>query len=370
MNKLFVSAAGSGKTSTLVRLACLEKDKKILFTTFTVENKLEIEKKFVELNNGYIPENVTIQNWFSFLLQHGIKPYQGCILPDVKIRGIELVNEQSAIKFRKGNKVFYWGENDPYKYYLSDSSKVYSDKISKLTYRENEINDGYVIRRLQNIFQVVFIDEIQDFMGYDLEVIELICKAGIELYMAGDPRQITYHTHWEQKNKKYAFGNIQDFIIDRKLPIYIDNKTLNGSFRNNEIICNFANKLYPRMEHAFSMHSVQTGHDGVYIINENEAEYYIQKYRPVQLRNNRKTKMILSDARVLNFGESKGLSFDRILIYPTEEIIKWLNDSAYELKAISKSKLYVAITRARYSVAFLNVKNQINKSLIPFWSNS
>ena len=33
------------------------------------------KKKFIEIN-GSIPKNVTIQTWFSMLLQHGVKPYQ------------------------------------------------------------------------------------------------------------------------------------------------------------------------------------------------------------------------------------------------------------------------------------------------------
>jgi DNA helicase II / ATP-dependent DNA helicase PcrA len=55
----------------------------------------------------------------------------------------------------------------------------------------------------------------------------------------------------------------------------------------------------------------------------------------------------------MNFGMSKGLSFDRVLIYPTVPIIKWLKNCSSDLAATSRSKLYVAITRARHSVAFV-----------------
>jgi DNA helicase IV len=61
---------------------------------------------------------------------------------------------------------------------------------------------------------------------------------------------------------------------------------------------------------------------------------------------------------VMNFGESKGLSFDRVLIYPTKPFIDWFINNESDLVETSRSKLYVAITRARYSVAIvLNYKD-------------
>lgn len=94
-NKLLISAAGAGKTTLLVDNA-LKSKKKILITTYTQSNEAEIRKKFVE-KVGYIPSNVTIQTWFSFLIQHGVKPYQSYIF-DIKINGMLLVNKKSGVK--------------------------------------------------------------------------------------------------------------------------------------------------------------------------------------------------------------------------------------------------------------------------------
>jgi len=47
------------------------------------------------------------------------------------------------------------------------------------------------------------------------------------------------------------------------------------------------------------------------------------------------------------------LSFDRVLIYPTKPILEWIIGKSKELKIESRSKFYVAVTRARYSVAFV-----------------
>jgi len=84
INKLIIAAAGAGKTTYLINEA-LKQDKEVLITTYTEANESEIKKKFIEIN-GAIPKNVTIQTWFSMLLQHGVKPYQD-YLTDKKLMG-------------------------------------------------------------------------------------------------------------------------------------------------------------------------------------------------------------------------------------------------------------------------------------------
>ena len=49
VNRLIIAAAGSGKTTYLVRQAMQQSDS-VLITTYTIANELEIRKKFVELN--------------------------------------------------------------------------------------------------------------------------------------------------------------------------------------------------------------------------------------------------------------------------------------------------------------------------------
>ena len=60
VNRLIIAAAGSGKTTYLVKQAMQQSDS-VLITTYTIANELEIRKKFIELN-GCVPHNVTIQS--------------------------------------------------------------------------------------------------------------------------------------------------------------------------------------------------------------------------------------------------------------------------------------------------------------------
>jgi DNA helicase II / ATP-dependent DNA helicase PcrA len=93
-NKLIIAAAGSGKTTYLVDEAIKIKNGHVLITTFTDANEAEILKKIAE-RNKCMPRNVTVQTWYSFLLQHGVKPYQGYFFAP-NIKGITLVSGQSA----------------------------------------------------------------------------------------------------------------------------------------------------------------------------------------------------------------------------------------------------------------------------------
>jgi DNA helicase-2/ATP-dependent DNA helicase PcrA len=68
----------------------------------------------------------------------------------------------------------------------------------------------------------------------------------------------------------------------------------------------------------------------------------------VQLRWNKKTKTNPSFP-TYNFGESKGQTHERVLIYPTKEMIDWILNNKSKLENGTRAKFYVALTRARYS---------------------
>ena len=170
--------------------------------------------------------------------------------------------------------------------------------------------------------------------------------------LVGDPRQTTYRTHYEAKYKKYAGGKIVDFVQDNIPGMNIDSTTLSTSYRNNQIICNLANQMYPDMKPCDSAMNEKTGHDGIFWINEKNIDSYIEEYNPIQLRYDRRTK-VNEKFRVTTFGLSKGLTFDRVLIYPTQPMLNWLSGKSKDMKNESLSKFYVAVTRARYSVGFV-----------------
>ncbi|MBC2176145.1 UvrD-helicase domain-containing protein [Listeria booriae] len=362
-NTFMMAAAGAGKTTFIVNEA-LKCTDPVLITTFTEENESEIKNKFIELNKGVVPSHVTIRSWFSFLIEHGAKPYQGK-LTSKKINGLLLVHEKSGVKYRGGKfPVYYKEAEDLEHHYFSNDFQIYSDKLAKFVIRCNEKSNGFVIERISMLFQHIFIDEVQDMAGYDLEIIKLLFKTRARVKIAGDPRQVTYHTHFADKYKKYSNGGIRSFIDNecKSIQCHVDEETLNGSWRNNKVICDFANSLFPEYPQCTTLQHEVTSHDGIFLVREMDVERYLKEFSPTQLRYSR-TKKVNLDYEVKNFGESKGATRDRVLIYPTKKITDWLFDNSRLDNFEIKCKFYVAITRAKHSVAIVCKNNSVTDKL-------
>lgn len=385
-NKLIIAAAGSGKTETLVKEALTQKEGKTLITTYTQANEAEIKKKFIE-KNKCIPENVTVQTWFSFLLKHGVRPFQGTLF-EKKIKGLILVNSQSGLKAyrnpcqdcvqlkvlnatcRKCKNPIYFGEKEFEHHYFTKGLKIYSDKLSKFVFRCNEKSNGNVIERISKIYSHVYIDEVQDLAGYDLELLKLLLKCSSSVLLVGDPRQGTYSTNSASKNKQFKKAKVVNYFFqDKSIIIETDQNSLLTNYRCNKQICELSNKLFTDFQATTSGNNIEIEHSGVFFIKEKDIENYLQKFQPVQLRNDIREKRINKNYRVMNFGEAKGLSFERVLIYPTKPFLEWLKDNTSELAETSRSKIYVAITRARHSVAIVNNVENLKGKIQHYSSN-
>ena len=357
-NKIVIAAAGSGKTTYLVEEAVKIKGERVLITTYTESNEAEIRQKFFELV-GHVPANVAIMTWFSFLITHGVKPFQGGLF-EFPVSGMVLVSTQSGLKFRtRQGKPVFWPEDDIDKHYFDPIRRVYSDKLPKLAIRCNEKSGGAVIDRISRIFPHVFVDEIQDLAGYDLDILAVLARSSVRLLMVGDPRQVTYLTHHERRYKKYADGGIIDFLrneLPRKVSVDIDETTLNRSHRNSAVICAVSSRLFPALPTSQACECVRcrTGTAagiGAFILRMADYAHYLATVRPMQLRDKITSPGVDLRWPAMNFGESKGRGFDHVVILPTEPMRLWLSDPATNLKPQSRAKFYVALTRGRHSVA-------------------
>jgi DNA helicase-2/ATP-dependent DNA helicase PcrA len=342
----------------------LSPSEQILITTYTEANEAEIRKRFIS-KKGYIPSNIKIQAWFSFLLQHGVRPFQSVLNDSIHEQsiGFYLTSNRSGQKVdSQGNPIIagghplYWGEDDFYKFYFTPTRKIFSDKISKFIFKTNMDSGGAVIDRIARMFDHVFIDEVQDLAGFDLELIKLLFKAGSTVLLVGDPRQVTYLTHTSTKHKKYQDGKIKGFVeneLEMRIKCTVDETTLSASHRNNQKICAFSNMLYPDLPPSIpcdcrTCRENLTDHEGVFWIQEQEVDAYVEKFHPTQLRWNSAVQCSEKE-RTINFGESKGLSFERVLIYPTAKMAEWIIDNRSVLTNETRAKLYVGITRAKRS---------------------
>jgi DNA helicase-2/ATP-dependent DNA helicase PcrA len=362
-NDLIIASAGSGKTTALVEKAVEKANagETVLITTFTEACEAEIKNKLVEKSNGYISDNITIQTWFSFLIKHGAKPYQDYVI-DTEITGLILVSGKSGLRYEaEDGKKFYWGEaKNLYEFYFSKNGKIYSDKLAKFVIRCNKDSGGKVIKRLSQCFDNIFIDEVQDLAGFDLEILKYLFNCQSNILLVGDPRQATYSTNNAQKHSKFRKSEIVNFFSDDTINIDTDDKLLTVNYRCSPQICEYSNTLYPELPKSTSGNDTVTGHDGIIIIDKLNVDSYLEEYQPVQLRHSIKTP-VNTGYPVYTFGKSKGLTFDRVLIYPTGPIFNWLVSSGNGLKGMSRAGFYVALTRARFSVGVVLESKQYNK---------
>jgi len=232
---------------------------------------------------------------------------------------------------------------------------MYSDKVSEFTFECSKKTDGDIFKRVAKIYPNIFIDEIQDLAGYDLEILKLFFESQSNILLVGDPRQGTYSTHNSRKNKKFKKTAIVHFFEDENIKknLEIDDDSLRINYRSNESVCRFSDKLFQDHKATDSGQQEATEHDGIFFIREADIDNYLEKYPScMQLRWDVRAKT--SDrCKSMNFGESKGLDFPRVLIYPTKTIIAWIKDNNSNLAPTTRCKFYVAITRAKHSVGIV-----------------
>lgn len=337
-NLAIIAAAGSGKTEHIVDSALAIRDEPVLITTYTLENQRHILSRIRD-KVGPMPSNVTVLGWFSFLIAQGARPYQRALTGSTgAIKGLNF----------KGRRSRYVGRDNVDRFYFDAGRNMYRDGVSDFVVHVNEATEGAVIRRLERIYQSVFIDEVQDLVGWDLELLDMLFASRMSVTLVGDPRQHTLSTNLGRKNKQYRGAGFLNWLAERDDICALEER--NENYRSNQEICDFADKIYPDMSATVSMQTQKTDHDGVFFIREEEAVAYFDKYRPVVLRDSKIFKCLGLPAR--NIGVAKGRSFDRVLLFPTKPMLKYF-DHGDPSKLKAPERLYVAVTRARYSVAIV-----------------
>lgn len=340
---IFIHAvAGSGKTTYLVELALQNPDKKILITTYTNKNTQEIEAKIKQLK-GFIPKNIKICGWFSFLLNDGCRPYQKLVGINSRINDVELVVKQSAP---------YVPERDIEKYYFNSTGAIYSDKISQFVVKCNTLSNGKVLSRIEKCYDYIFIDESQDFSGWDFDFLNLLLQSHCKLVIVGDKRQTTFNTTPSNKNKKYS-EDIHLWFDDKQKENWGILHYFNKCWRCNKYICNFADLLFPELPPSEPRELVEgLSHKGLYYLKKSNLDKYIQTYSPIILVYDKRAKKRVNNYPTINWGNSKGTTLERTIIVPTKPILEYLK-SGDITKINDKDKFYIALTRAKHSIAFL-----------------
>jgi DNA helicase-2/ATP-dependent DNA helicase PcrA len=140
-NRIIVASAGSGKTTTIIDVACADSGSRAALVTHTTNNTSGIEKMLYS-KIGHIPPHLTVSTWYTFLLRHLVRPYQRSLHPQPVKR----------LHFHNGISAQWSKEADVTAHYFGGVGCIYVDKVSKLACQIIDKTCGKPIRRLEDIF--------------------------------------------------------------------------------------------------------------------------------------------------------------------------------------------------------------------------
>ncbi|BEP70865.1 MULTISPECIES: UvrD-helicase domain-containing protein [unclassified Variovorax] len=339
-SRIVICAAGGGKTTRIVSQAIEEPNSRAVLVTYTRNNEYEIEHKLYA-HGPVIPSNIEVTTWFGFLLHEMARPYGRALHPH-RIEGLMWV-EGRSVQFVPASQIGA--------HYFTKDQLIYSDKLAKFICECDRATDGAVMRRLAMRFDHIFVDEIQDMAGYDLDLLERMLKAGIRLTLVGDHRQATFKTNHGKQNSAFSgvkiIGKFRQWSKAGLAQLTYEQHT----HRCHQHIADLGDSFYPAEPKTTSLNSKNTGHDGIFLVPSAHVDQYVEAYSPQVLRLDRKTQC--NGLPALNFGESKGMTFDRALIFPHGLAKKWLSSGSLTHIEKGLAKMYVGVTRARYSIAFV-----------------
>jgi hypothetical protein len=335
-----IAAAGSRKTEFVVDEALAHSQKRVLITTYTLNN-LQCIKDRIYGKVGCIPPHITITGWYGFLLNQWCRPYQRAVLgaPGL-IRGLDFESDRPR----------YIKQSETVRYYCNRPGDLYKDWTADFAIKANAATSGAVVKRLEAMYDEIYVDEVQDLVGYDLDVLDALLRSNAQVVMVGDPRQHTYATNQNMRSRKYRGAGLADWFAERKEICKVE--TRNVSYRSNQAICDFADALYPDLPRTTSANAEVAELTGILMLKPDDVSAHIAAHSPVVLRHS-----ISSDTlgfAAMNFGASKGSTFEHVVIFPTMPIKQYLQTRDLSVLANeARSKLYVAVTRAKHSVAFV-----------------
>lgn len=356
-NNLTLAVAGSRKTQGIVdKCAAADRSENILILTYTSANQTELRNRLARFA-GDRP-NVEVSGWFSFLLGNFVRPFLPFLYEGARCKGFDFNSPP-----QQHSKLEDWSR------YFNEHGEARKVHLPQLTVRIEEASAGAGVRRLARIYSRIFIDEVQDLCGYDLEILNLLMKSSIPVDMVGDIRQAILATNErERKNKKFMYMGIWNkFKADEKSRnIKIDQRC--QTWRCSPEVASLADSMFEEewgFEPTISMNERVTGHDGIFLIKPEHVDVYMERYSPLPLRHSAGTGKSFDHLPFINFGKAKGLGRERVLIYPTGPIIQFLQEGT-ALKHQQAANFYVAVTRAEQSVGI--ILDTPGQSRYPVWA--
>ncbi|OWY28833.1 UvrD-helicase domain-containing protein [Herbaspirillum robiniae] len=352
-NHLTLAVAGSRKTQGIVdHCGLLPQERRVLVLTYTQANQIELTTRLKKHAGDH--HHVEVMGWFTFLLRHFARPFIPFKFAGQRVHGFNF--DGRPHRMAKGSRRF-----------LDPNGAVYACELGRLAHELVSESKGALLRRLECIYDEILIDEVQDLSAHDWEIIDALLRSSINIRMVGDIRQSVLATNPRStKNSKYSYAGAVKWARERQAMGLLNIEESVVTWRCHPLIANFSDGIFDpswafpntRSEN----HSI-TDHDGVFLVSPQHVSEYVDTFQPQCLRHSVSAGKDF-DLDYLNFKISKGMTYERVLIVPTGPIEKFITSNVF-LEPTSASSFYVAVTRAKQSVAI--IMDKAGLSPLPFW---
>lgn len=326
--KVVFAVAGSGKTTRIVEE--LGAGRRCLVFTYTDENADTLKRKIIA-KYGRVPPGVKVMTYFTFLHSFCFRPLIGLKLAS---RGLGFSDLPKFDRFKQTDD----------RYYLDASRRLYHSRLAKLILVRRLM--GEVLERIDEFFDMICIDEVQDFGGNDFNFMLKLAGAKADLLLVGDFRQHTYDTsrdHGVNKNLHATFpAYVKRF---RAAGIEVDTESLSLSRRCSPAICDFISERLGI--------PIKSSTDRVAAV----VEVRSQCEADALWRRNDIVKLFYEKHAAYgcvsqNWGASKGDDHhDEVCVVLNPKTLKAHKDGKlHVLPPLTLNKLYVALSRSRGKV--------------------
>lgn len=350
--KVILAVAGAGKTYHICHH--LDPIKRNLILAFTNENIYNIKREIVDAHKE-IPVNTKISTFHSFVYNNFILPYELSIAshfscPTFSSQGITTLSppiksvKTSSSTYRKNR---FYTTKDKIGHYVTTNHLYYCDTLSELALqikRNKTLGTETLVKRaiirLRKFFDVIYVDEFQDFRQHNYDLLLRIAKGFPNIYLIGDYFQHSVSGR-NNSGKPFEENTTYDSFIEelKRTNFKVDHSSLLKSRRCSSEVCDFVkNKLQINISSAN--------------INKGRVIWITKDFEGI-LRNDNIVKLVYNNSkkytfRSMNWSYSKGSTFNSVCLILTKKL-ESLSDDSFNPEILGRSflnKLYVALTRS------------------------
>ncbi len=325
--KVILAVAGAGKTTEIV--GRIDEKRRFLIVTYTQENLLNLRRK-IEAKYGRVPPNVCAMTYFTFLHSFCLRPLAGL---KRRSRGINFKDSPPQGRFTDRESG----------YYVDGSHRIYVSRVAKAVMKHYP--EG-VLKRVERFFDVVCVDEVQDFASHDFNMLLHLARAKVELLLTGDYRQHTYDTSRDGSTRKGLHKDYSKYVSEfRKAGFVVDTESLARSRRCSPAVCEFISEKLgiPIQTHSNRLARIVT------VESQEEADRLRARSDVVKLFYSMHRQYGCASQ---NWGASKGEDHhDEIcVVLNASTLTKFRKNALAELAPQTLNRLYVALSRSRGDV--------------------